>query len=74
MTTNAYDANGNLTSITAPKPDNNTAASVTTFAYDSKGQLTSITDPLSHASTLTYTAAGLISCQRSLKICPLAFT
>jgi len=29
--------------------------------YDTKGELTSIADPLNHATTMTYTAAGLIA-------------
>jgi len=47
--------------VTSPKPDANTAASVTRFGYDTKGQLTSITDPLNHpASTMAYFTTGLI--------------
>jgi RHS repeat-associated protein len=60
VTTNAYDANGNLLSITTPAPNSTTSASVIQFAYDSKGQLTQVTDPVGHASSLTYTPAGLI--------------
>src|SRR5579864_508943 len=56
-----YDAHGNLTSVTSPAPNGNTAASVTNFAYDSKGELTTITDPLNHVTTMTYTAARLIA-------------
>jgi RHS repeat-associated protein len=61
VTTNAYDSHGNLTSVTSPKPNSSTAASVTTFAYNSLGELTSITDPLSHVTNMTYTTAGLIA-------------
>jgi RHS repeat-associated protein len=60
VTTNAYDTHGNLTSVTSPAPDANTAASVTQFAYDTKDQLTQITDPLNHVTTIAYTTAGLI--------------
>lgn len=60
-TTNAYDANGNLTSVTSPAPDATTPASVTHFAYDLKGELTQITDPLGHITTLAYNPVGLIS-------------
>ena len=60
-TTNAYDNNGNLLSVTSPAPNGTTAASVTQFAYNSLGELTQITDPLGHVSTLTYTPVGLIS-------------
>jgi RHS repeat-associated protein len=61
LTTNTYDANGNLLTVTSPKPDANTAGSVTTFAYDTKGQLTLITDPLGHHTTLAYYPTGLIN-------------
>ena len=61
VTTNAYDSHGNLTSISTPKPNANTAASLTQFGYNSLGELTTITDPLNHVTTLTYTPAGLIS-------------
>ena len=45
----------------APALNNNTAASVTQFAYNSLGELTQITDSLGHATTMTYTTAGLIA-------------
>jgi len=61
VTTNAYDANGNLTSITSPQPNGNSAENVTHFTYDPKGELTQIIDPLSNPTTLTYTSAGLIA-------------
>jgi len=61
VTTNAYDANGNLLTVTSPVPASGVAASVTQFAYDTKGQMTQITDPLGHITTLVYTPAGLIA-------------
>ena len=61
VTTNTYDSHGNLKTVTTPKPDANTAASVTQFGYNSLGELTTITDPLNHVTTLTYTPAGLIN-------------
>jgi RHS repeat-associated protein len=61
VTTNAYDANGNLLSVTTPAPGNGPAASVTRFAYNSLGEMTSITDPLNNTTTITYTTAGLIN-------------
>jgi len=60
VTTNTYDAKGNLLTVTTPKPDANTAASVTQFGYDLKGELTTITDPLNNVTTLAYTSTGLI--------------
>ena len=59
-TTNAYDANGNLKSVSSPSPDGTTAASVTQFVYDPKGQLTQIIDPLQNNTWLTYYPTGLI--------------
>ena len=60
VTTNAYDGHGNLTSVTQPRPNGGTNASVTQFGYNTLGQLVTITDPLSHVTTITYTPAGLI--------------
>lgn len=60
-TTNTYDTQGNLLSVTTPVPNGNTAASVTQFQYDTKGELTQITDPLNHVTKLTYTSAGLMA-------------
>jgi RHS repeat-associated protein len=60
VTTNTYDANGNLLTVTSPAPATGVAASITQFAYDTKGQLTQITDPLSHSTTLAYYPTGLI--------------
>ncbi len=60
VTTNTYDGNGNLKTVTTPAPDGQTAASLTQFNYDNKGELTQITDPLNHVTTITYTTAGLI--------------
>ncbi len=59
-TTNTYDANGNLKSVTSPSPDGTAPASVTQFGYDPKGQLNLITDPLGHQTTLAYYPTGLI--------------
>jgi len=59
-TTNGYDGNGNLFSVTTPSPDGSTPASVTTFGYDTHAQLTTITDPLNHVTTLAYYPTGLL--------------
>jgi len=60
-TTNTYDSKGNLLTVTTPRPNGNTAASVTQFAYNSLGELTQITDPLNNVTTLTYYSTGLIN-------------
>jgi RHS repeat-associated protein len=61
ITTKAYDAHGNLTSVSTPAPDSNTTASVTQFAYDTLGELKTITDPLNNVTTITYFPTGLIN-------------
>jgi RHS repeat-associated protein len=61
-TTNAYDAKGNLTSITTPSPDGGTtAASKMQFAYDTKGEMTQVTDPLNNSTVSTYYSTGLVN-------------
>lgn len=52
VTTNSYDAKGNLTSVATPAPGGSTPASVTQFTYDALGQLTQITDPLNNVTTI----------------------
>jgi RHS repeat-associated protein len=59
VTTNSYDTHGNLLTVTSPRPNGNTAASVTQFQYATNGELTQITDPRSNVTKLTYTTAGL---------------
>jgi RHS repeat-associated protein len=60
-TTNTYDSNGNLLTVTSPVPSAGIPVSVTQFAYNSLGERTKITDPLNHSTTLTYTPAGLLT-------------
>ena len=52
VTTNAYDANGNLTNVT------NALGHVTSFTYDANGNRLTSTDPLSHTNTFTYDTHG----------------
>ncbi len=52
VTTYAYDAAGNLTTLT--DADRN----VTTMAYDALGRETAMTDPLGHTATMAYDAVG----------------
>jgi uncharacterized protein RhaS with RHS repeats len=47
VTTNTYDAHGNLLTTTTPSPDGTTAGSTTTFGYDAKGELTLTCSPIS---------------------------
>jgi RHS repeat-associated protein len=58
-TTNTYNANGNLLSMTVTGADGLTAT--TQMAYDSKGELTAFTDPNSNTWAMTYTPAGLLA-------------
>jgi len=46
-----YDANDNLTTITAPPASTGLAAQVTKFTYDAIGNLTSVVDPLGGTTT-----------------------
>jgi YD repeat-containing protein len=60
QTTNVYDANGNLLTVTTPPPNGSTPASATTFTYNANGTLHTIQDPLGNMTTLTYFTTGLI--------------
>jgi len=53
-TTYAYDALGNLTSVTDAR------AKTTSFGYDENSNLTRITDALTHQTNLTYFASNLL--------------
>jgi YD repeat-containing protein len=61
VTTNTYDTHGNLLTVTTPKPNSNTTASLTQFQYATNGELTQITDPLNNVTKLTYNSVGLIA-------------
>lgn len=56
MTDSAYDAAGNLTSMTAPSNNDAGTRPVTTTAYDAFGRVTSVTDPLGATMTFAYDA------------------
>jgi len=57
-TTNTYDPNGNLLTVTSPSPDGSTAGSLTQFATTTKGESTTITDPLNHVTYVAYSPPG----------------
>jgi RHS repeat-associated protein len=61
VTTNTYDANGNLLTTTTPSPDGTSPGSTTTFTYDSKGELLTVTDPRNNTTTMAYTPAGMVT-------------
>jgi RHS repeat-associated protein len=66
-TTNVYNAQGNLTSVTTPSPDNGiTAGSVTSFTPNAQGQVTKITDPLSNATNIVYCTTNQTNCPYGL--------
>ena len=55
VTTTAYDADGRVTSVTAPVPATGVAAPVTHYTYDHLGRVTSVeTDPDSHTTSYGY--------------------
>ncbi|WP_066807580.1 pre-toxin TG domain-containing protein [Sphingomonas asaccharolytica] len=55
-----YDANDNLTKITAPAASAGLASQVTTFAYDGSGNVTSVVDPLGNTTSYSsFTANGV---------------
>jgi RHS repeat-associated protein len=61
LTSNNYDALGNLLSTTTPSPDGTASGSTTSFAYDQKGELNQVTDPNGNVTSMTYTPAGLVA-------------
>jgi RHS repeat-associated protein len=61
-TTYAYDAHGNLTSITTQSPDGIIAPSVTTFTPNAQGQITQIKDPLNNQTTIAFCPTGISNC------------
>jgi YD repeat-containing protein len=55
-----YDANGNLTKITAPPAYSGATAQVWQFAYNANGDVTSTTDPQSQVTSFSnFTANGM---------------
>ena len=55
--TYAYDARGNVTSVTSPAPFN----AVTSFTYDDFGRVTSITDPRSNTTNISWWSKGKLA-------------
>jgi RHS repeat-associated protein len=56
----AYDASGNLLTVTAPSNNDSGVRPVTTYAYDSLGRVTAVTDALNHQTTYTYDAVDRV--------------
>jgi RHS repeat-associated protein len=56
----AYDASGNLFTVTAPSNNDSGVRPVTTYGYDSLGRVTSVTDALNHQTTYTYDAVDRV--------------
>jgi RHS repeat-associated protein len=54
VTDYAYDATGNLQTVTAPSNNDGGMRPVTTYGYDAVGRVTSVTDPLGKTTTYTY--------------------
>jgi RHS repeat-associated protein len=65
-TVNAYDAHGNLLSVTTPPPDSSTAASVTSFTPNAHGQITQIQDPLLNQTKIVYCTQNQSACPYGL--------
>ena len=61
VTTNVYDAAGNLTSTTTPPPTGSGSGLTTSFQYNTLGELTQVTDPRGNHTNLAYNSAGLVS-------------
>jgi len=56
VTTYAYDASNNVTSVSAQLDANTTAT--TSYTYNSFGEVLTVTDPLGHVTTNVYDAKG----------------
>lgn len=56
VTSNTYDSNGNVTSVTQPTVTGGTP--VTTYTYNGFGEVLTMTDPLGNVTTNTYDAHG----------------
>ena len=56
LTSNTYDSNGNVTSVTQPTVTGGTP--ITTYTYNSFGEVLTMTDPLGNVTTNTYDAHG----------------
>ncbi|KAA0255550.1 MAG: RHS repeat protein, partial [Acidobacteria bacterium] len=56
----AYDAVGNLETVTAPANNDAGTRPVTTYGHDSLGRVASVTDPQGAQTTYTYDAVGRV--------------
>ncbi len=61
VTDYAYDAFGNLQTVTAPSNNDSGTRPVTTYGYDAVGRVTSVTDPLGKTTSYIYDALDRIT-------------
>jgi RHS repeat-associated protein len=60
VTDYAYDAQGNLYTVTGPANNDAGTRPVTTYGYDSLGRVISVTDALGHVTSYTYDAVDRV--------------
>src|SRR5690606_5925631 len=73
-TTNAYNANGDVTSTTVADTTGGDASRTTHTGYNEHGQITSRTDPLGRVTEFTYDAYGNKATEKSPGGITVAYT
>lgn len=61
VTDRAYDAAGNLETVTSPANNTSGVRPVFTYGYDALGRVTTVTDPLGKATTYAYDALDRVT-------------